>query len=42
MMDRVILIDASQILTIMLRSGVDGLTGLLGRGDHFFYSDDFT
>lgn len=39
-MDGVILIDASQILTIMRRSGVDGLTALLGRGEYFFFSRD--
>ncbi|WP_425595958.1 integrase core domain-containing protein [Roseibium album] len=39
-MDKVIIIDASQILTIMRRSGVDGLSALLGRGDYFFFSDD--
>ncbi|MFN3253974.1 hypothetical protein [Roseibium album] len=39
-MDKVIIIDASQILTIMRRSGVDGLSALLGRGEYFFFSDD--
>ncbi|MCR9057868.1 hypothetical protein [Roseibium album] len=42
MMEKVIIIDASQIHTIMRRSGVDGLSALLGRGDYFFFSDDFT
>ncbi|MBG6148569.1 hypothetical protein [Roseibium album] len=41
-MDKVIIIDAAQILTIMRRSGVDGLSALLQRGDYFFFSDDFT
>lgn len=41
-MEKVIIIDASQILTIMRRSGVDGLIAIAKRGDHFFYSDDFT
>jgi len=41
-MDKVIIIDASQILRIMRRSGVDGLYALLGRGEYLFFSDDFT
>jgi|GEM_PF-4368821 len=39
-MDKVIIIDASQILTIMRRSGVTGLSVLLRRGEYFFFSDD--
>jgi hypothetical protein len=40
MMDKVIIIDASQLLTIMRRTGVDGLSALHKRGEYFFFSDD--
>ncbi|MCV0425947.1 MAG: hypothetical protein K5905_10770 [Roseibium sp.] len=39
-MERVIIIDASQLLTIMRRTGVDGLSALHRRGDYFFFSVD--
>ncbi|WP_297581815.1 hypothetical protein [Roseibium sp.] len=40
-MDKVIIIDASQLLTIMRRTGIDGLSALHRRGDYIFFSDDF-
>jgi hypothetical protein len=38
-MERVVVIDASQILTIIRRTGVEGLSALHGRGDYFLYND---
>jgi hypothetical protein len=40
MMDKVMLIDASQILTIIRRAGLDGLNAVHSRGEYFFFSDD--
>ncbi|MES0811301.1 hypothetical protein ABLO27_17580 [Roseibium sp. SCPC15] len=39
-MDRVVIVDASQILTIIAKTGVDGLDALHKRGDYFFFSVD--
>ncbi|MCR9057870.1 hypothetical protein [Roseibium album] len=41
-METIVAIDANEISPIMKNLGLDGLIAIAKRGDHFFYSDDFT
>ncbi|MCX2721812.1 hypothetical protein [Roseibium salinum] len=46
MTEKVLFLDASEILTILKRTGskshpLQGLNALVNRGDKFFFNDDF-
>jgi hypothetical protein len=41
MKKKVIVLDASQVSTILKYSGLDGLEVVANRGSKFFYSNDF-